>query len=122
MIRIGGPDESDVERAALRLRDELRTLAVDDVSPVASGQAPDGTRAPSVADVGALLVSLGPSVQLLTTLVRTTRDWLARGTTPHTVRLTIDGDALELGAATSEQQDRLVDEWVRTHGLPAPTP
>ena len=98
-----GPDE-DLERGSLRLRDELLGLSVDDVRPVTHDEAPPGSRGPSVAEVGTLLVSLGPSLQLLESVVHSIASWLRRDRSVSAVKVSIDGDVLELSAATSEQQ------------------
>jgi hypothetical protein len=114
-----GADE-DLERGALRLRDELLALPVDDVRPVTHGEAPAGSRGPSVAEIGALLVSLGPSVQLLQTVVGGITSWLRRDRSVSGVTVSIDGDVIELTAATSEQQTQLVDAWLARHGGSTP--
>lgn len=110
-----GPDEG-LEQGALRLRDELLGLAVDDVRPVDAGEAPPGSRGTSVAEIGTLLVSLGPSVQLLQSVVQGITSWLRRDRSVSAVKVSIDGDVLELRAATSEQQSRLVDAWLARQG------
>ena len=111
-----GPDE-DLEQGALRLRDELLGLAVDDVRPAARGRGTArAAAAPSVAEIGTLLVSLGPSVQLLQSVVQGITSWLRRDRSVSAVKVSIDGDVLELSAATSEQQSRLVDAWLARHG------
>jgi hypothetical protein len=38
----------------------------------------------------------------------------------RTVRLEVDGDVLELTGTTTAVQDRLVDEWIRTHARDMP--
>ena len=72
-----------------------------------------------LAAVGALLVQVKGSVELVTTVVGVLRSWLRRGSSPRrTVRISIDGRTLELSAASDEQQQRLVEEFVRAlpHG------
>jgi hypothetical protein len=107
-------DDAALERGSIQLSRELGELDVDSVSGLSAGEAPDGTRGGPVAVLGALLVSLHPSTVLLTSLVHTVRGWLTRGGN-RTVRLEVDGDVLELTGTTSAVQDRLVDEWIRTH-------
>ncbi|WP_456826257.1 hypothetical protein [Cellulomonas sp. P5_E12] len=116
-VRLVAPGADDeLERGASRLRDELLGLSVDDVRPVAGGDAPEGTRGPSVAELGALLVSLGPSLQLLRSVVQGITSWLQRNQAVAAVTVSIGGDTIELSAATSEQQERLVDAWLARHG------
>jgi hypothetical protein len=114
-------DESDdaaaLERGAIQLRHELGELDVVDVSPLPGGPAPDGSRSASIAALGALAVSIQPSAKLLLSLVQTVRGWLTRGGAGgnRTVRIEVGGDVLELTGTSSKVQDRLVDEWIRTH-------
>jgi len=77
------------------------------------------TKGLDLAAVGALLVQVKGSVELVTTVVGVLRSWLRRGSSPRrTVRISIDGRTLELSAASDEQQQRLVEEFVRAlpHG------
>jgi hypothetical protein len=105
----------ELERGALQLGDELRGLDVDAVGPLVEGEAPDGSRGPAAAALGGLLVSLHPGAGVLAALVGTVRAWLRRPGAAHTVRLEVDGDVLELTGTTTEVQERLVEEWIRTH-------
>jgi hypothetical protein len=64
--------------------------------------------------VGAMLVTLAQSPQLLTTVFDVVCNWLGRlrGGAPCTVRVEMDGDVLELSNASVEQQDRLIGAFV----------
>jgi hypothetical protein len=69
-----------------------------------------------VAIVGALLIALGQSADGLRSVVAAIRDWLSRGDgTRRTVRLELDGDALELSQAGPAEQDRLIELFVSRH-------
>jgi hypothetical protein len=109
----------ELERGALQLGDELRGLDVDAVGPLVEGEAPDGSRGPAAAALGALVVSLHPTGAVLAALVGTVRAWLRRPGAAHTVRLEVGGDVLELTGTTTEVQERLVEEWIRTHAADA---
>lgn len=112
-------DGADAERAdqlAGHLREELLGLDVDDVIRAPGGEAPPGTRAVDVAAVGALLVTLSGAAASINEIVTVVRGWLARGSTPRTVRIEVDGDVLELSGVSQAQQDELVDLFVRRHG------
>jgi hypothetical protein len=108
-------DAAMLERASIQLSQELGELDVDSVAGLPGGQAPDGSRSGSVAALGSLLVSLQPSTAVLASLVKTVRGWLTRGGTNRTVRLEVGGNVLELTGTTSALQERLVDEWIKTH-------
>lgn len=88
------------------LRDELQ-LDVEDVTALPAGEPPPGARVFNVGIVGALLVALGQSADGLSRVVSVIRDWLRRGDgTRRTVRLELDGDALELPQASAADQER----------------
>ncbi len=118
MIRVveDGADAERADQLAGHLREELLGLDVDDVTRAPGGEAPPGTRAVDVAAVGALLVTLGGAAASINEIVAVVRGWLARGSTPRTVRIEMDGDVLELSGASLAQQDELVDLFVRRHG------
>ena len=110
---------ADAERlAALTgyLRAELLQLDVEDVTTSQTGAAPPGARVVGVAAVGALLVALGQSADGLRAVVSAISAWLRRGEgTGRTVRLELDGDALELTQASAAEQERLIELFVSKH-------
>jgi hypothetical protein len=110
---------ADAERlAALTgyLRGELLQLDVDDVTALQAGEPPPGSRGFDVATVGALLIALGQSAEGLRSVVAAIRDWLRRGEgTQRTVRLELDGDALELSQASTADQAQLIELFVARH-------
>jgi hypothetical protein len=107
-------DLEELDQLTRSLRRELLELDVDSVEQATAGPAPDGTRGLEVAAVGALLVKAQASAELLGKLVGLVRGWLrgARGES-RTLRLTIDGQSIELIQATDAQQQQLVDEFIR---------
>ncbi len=107
-----GADPERLDELTLMLRGELMEIAAD-VRPVSGGEAPPGTRAIDIATVGALLVAVKGSVESVNAIVSAVRSWLRRGTTPRVVELTIAGTTLRLDAASEQQQQQLVDEFVR---------
>jgi hypothetical protein len=51
------------------------------------------------------------------------KSWLHRGTpkkTPQVLKLTMNGQSIELSAATTDQQQRLVDAFVAAAADPKP--
>lgn len=98
-------DELDRMASALR-RDILGIPEVAQVSPVSAGAPPPGTRAVDVAAIGAFLVTVKPSVQLLGKVVGVVRAWLGRSQT-GTLKITVNGSTLEL-TPTQQQQEELV--------------
>jgi hypothetical protein len=103
------------------LRSEL--LDVDEVSEVrraSAGEPPPGARAVDAAAIGALVVAVEPTITALSHVVSVVRDWLShRGDTQpqgKSVRITVNGQSIELGAATAAQQQALVDEFIQAAG------
>ena len=118
-VRVGvvedGADGARLEELALLLRQDLLTLDVRSVEPVADGDAPPGTRGGLAAIAGLLSVSLVPGMQAVGAVVAVVRDWLRRSGGGRTVKLSMDGDTIELTGVSDEVQQRLVDAWVRKH-------
>jgi hypothetical protein len=110
-----GSDDARLEELALLLRQELLALDVRAVEPYHEGEAPDGSRSGLAAVAGVLSVSLAPGLQALGGVVAVVRAWLRRSGSGRTVKVTIDGDTIELSGASDAVQQQLVDAWVRKH-------
>ncbi len=114
-----------VDNLARDLRLELLELDVDSVSPVSGEPAPEGSKGLELAAIGALLVHVKDSLPVLNAVVTATRQWLARASSSgRSLKVTVDGRTLELSAATAEQQQQLVAEFIRSlpaHGHPDTT-
>jgi len=110
-----GPDADaeEVTEATLQLRRELLDVDVEAVELPRGGEPPPGTRAVELAALGALAVTMANS-QLLSHVVAAVRSWLA-GSPRRSIKLELDGDALELTGLSSAEQRRLADEWLRRH-------
>ena len=106
-------DDEEVAEATLQLRRELLDLEVDAVELASAGDAPPGTRGVELAALGALLVTVSQS-QLIGPVVAAIRSWLSGGP-QRSIKLELDGDAIELTGVSSKEQRRLVDEWLRRH-------
>ena len=73
-------------------------------------------RAFDAAAVGALLIALGQSAEGLRSVVSVIGNWLRRGdATRRTVRLELNGDALELSQASVADQARLIELFIGRH-------
>ncbi|MFE1879503.1 hypothetical protein [Streptomyces diastatochromogenes] len=112
-----GAEAERVEQLTGYLRQELLSAGVaDDVRAAPAGETPPGARCVDVALVGSLLVGLGKSLTELGQVVSVLRDWLGRfGDTRPSLTLTVDGDTLEISAATDEQVARAVEIFTRKH-------
>jgi hypothetical protein len=111
-----GPEHDAEELAELtqRLRDELLELDVDAVEPATGGAAPDGAKGLELLAVGGLVVRFAMKANILRTVVDATVGWLGRQQA-RSVKLTLDGDTLELTGVSSDEQQRLIELWVARH-------
>ena len=111
-----GPDADAEELAELtrRLRAELLELDVDAVEPATAGPAPTGAKAVELLAIGGLVVRFAMRSEVLRSVVDATTAWLGRQQ-GRSVKLTLDGDTLEVTGVSSDEQRRLVDLWVARH-------
>ncbi|MFG2120317.1 hypothetical protein [Streptomyces sp. NPDC048710] len=112
-----GAEAERVEQLTGYLRQELLSAgAADDVRAVPAEETPPGARCVDVALVGSLLVGLGNSLTGLGQVMNVLRDWLGRfGDTRPSLTLTLDGDTLEISAATDEQVADAVKIFLEKH-------
>ncbi|MGW1564293.1 effector-associated constant component EACC1 [Streptomyces sp. NPDC002144] len=110
-----GADPETVDRSARQLRAELAELGAARLE--AAGPPPPGAKGDAVT-VGAIVVALSASGGVLTALVDTLRDWLARRAAGDRVSVTIDGDTLELDRATAAERAAVVEAYVGRHSAP----
>ncbi|MEP6665056.1 MAG: hypothetical protein ABJA81_01295 [Nocardioidaceae bacterium] len=108
--------DADAERldvVARGVRRDLLELDVESVVPASAGEAPPGTRGIELAAVGALLVTVKGSVELVSKVVSVVKSWLGSSPAPdRSLRMTVDGRTLVLSDPTDAQQQQLVDEYV----------
>lgn len=111
-----GPDYDAEELLALtqRLRGELLGLDVDAVGLRVAGEAPEGAKGVELLAFGGLAIQFALKSSVLRSVVDTTVAWLGRQQA-RSVKLTLDGDALEVTGISSEEQSRLVEQWVARH-------
>lgn len=110
-----GPDSDPEEIAELtqRLRGQLLDLDVEAVEVAPGGPAPEGAKG-SLSSVGALVVHSTMLASVLRSVVDTTVAWLGRQRA-RSVKLTLDGDTLEVTGLSTDAQSRLVEQWVARH-------
>ncbi len=111
-----GPDHDaeDLLELTQRLRGELLELDVDAVALEGQGEAPAGAKGVELLAFGGLVVRFALNSTVLKSVVDTTVGWLGRQQA-RSVKLTLDGDTLEVTGVSSDQQSRLIDEWVARH-------
>ena len=108
------PDAEAVEldEATAQLREELLELDVDAVHQPRGEPPPPGARAAEVALLGTLLVGVGR--EAVAAVVRTIEAWVARRSS-RTVKVTLDGDSIELGNVSDDDQRRLIESFLARH-------
>lgn len=107
------PDERD--RLARQLRAELRDLDLDTITDASWREAPPGAKGAELTDWGVWLVTLGASGGVLTSLISVAKDWLDRHGKGNRIKITIDGDTIELDEASAAEQAALLTAFVQRH-------
>ena len=115
-----GSDTDTEELAQLSglLRAEFLDLDVDAVRQPVRGKAPEDAKGADLLAAGQLIVGLVASPEVLASIIDTVRSWLGRNRA-RSVKLTLDGDTLEVTGASSAEQQRLIDLWVTRHATNA---
>jgi hypothetical protein len=111
-------DAEELAQATDRLRAELLDLDVDAVQQPVRGEAPVDSKSGGLLAVGELVVRLVTSAEALISVISGIRSWLGRNRI-RSVKLTLDGDALEVTGVSSAEQDRLIEMWVTRHAAGA---
>jgi len=108
-----GADAERLEDLAGVLGEEILAAGLGSVSVARGSVPPPGSRAVDVAAVGGLLVSVSGSVDVLRHLVGAVRAWLGRSPAERSVELAVGGMRLRVSNASADQQERLVEEFIR---------
>lgn len=116
----GSPEFDREEEAHLleELRARLLDLDVDSVSRPHGEARAEGAKSGGVVTWGTLIVSFS-SPAVLAAVVGAVRAWALRRHT-HAVKLTLDGDVLEVTGLAPGDEQRLVDAWLARHRTPEP--
>jgi hypothetical protein len=116
-----GADAERLDVLTGYLRRDLVQLDLEDVAALRAGPPPPGARSFDAVAIGGLIVAVGGSVDGLRQTVSAIRSWLGRGDgVRRSVRLELDGDALELSEVSAEDQDRLIELFVSRHTAAKP--
>lgn len=111
-----GPDcdAEDLAELTQRLRGELLDLDVDAVELATEGEAPVGAKGVELIAIGGLVVRFVMKATVLRSVVDATVAWMTRQQA-RSVKLTLDGDTLEVTGVSSDEQSRLIELWVARH-------
>jgi hypothetical protein len=116
-IELSGPDQADDEELwayTQLLRRDLLALDVDDVTSVREAAGPDGAKDGGVLAVGMLVVRFVLRQDVLAHIIGGVRSWLHR-TKSGAIKVTIDGDSIEVSDTTSSERERLIELWIARH-------
>jgi hypothetical protein len=105
-------DAAEFEDETALLRSEILELDVASVQRPSGGPAPEGTRAGEVAVVGTLLVGAGK--EMIVPLIRAIEAWVTRRRV-RSVKLTLEGDSIEVSNASSDDQRRMIEAFISRH-------
>lgn len=107
-------DAEELGRLVGWLQEELTDTDAQWVEVPPQGPAPVGAKAVEMLAVGKLIVAAARSVASLQSVALAVRSWVGRSAV-RSVKLSLDGDVLELTAITNEEQRLLIDTWVSRH-------
>src|SRR6266581_5628063 len=107
VLSIGVDEDADQPELTAWLRQELLELDVESVESVKMGEIPPGAKGLEAIGIGALVVGLAQSADMLKAVVDTVQSWLA-GHHGRTVKVEMDGDTLEVTGVSSSAQQRLI--------------
>jgi hypothetical protein len=97
-----------------RLRAELREVHLHAERQTADARPSVGEKGDGNTATAVVLALVAPG-GVLPSLVALVQDWLGRQSAGHRVSITIGGDTAVFDDATPEQQQRLIDAFVRRH-------
>lgn len=117
-VQVSSPeaDQKELERLAQQLRRELLELDVENVETPKEGEAPAGAKGVDFIAIGSLLVETVTSSALLGAVVKVIQSWVAarRG---RSVRIGLGDDFIEVSGVSSDDQRRLIEQWIANHAV-----
>jgi hypothetical protein len=112
ILEVGTDESLDAEELVAitdELQEELLDANVNDVRTLASGEPPRGAKAGEALEFGTLIVTLSPII--LESVVGIVRSWVSRRGS-RSIKMKIGEDTLEMSGLTSQEQSRLIEEWL----------
>lgn len=111
--------DSDDERLmelTTNLLEELEQLDVETIGTPTQTSVQKGAKSGDVVYWGQLFLTLAASGGVLTSVIATAKAWLLRQT-ECSIKVEMDGDVLEIKGVDSEDQRRIIDQWLARHPL-----
>ena len=111
VLPVADSDAEELADLAGGLRADLLGVDAASAVPLTAEDAPEGAKGLGTV-AGWLLVQFG-TPDGLHAVMAAVRLWTSR--TRRTVEVSIDGDLIKVTAATSQQQQQLIDAWLARH-------
>jgi hypothetical protein len=109
-------DAEELDALTSGLRRQLLQLDVESVERAEGPPPPPGARAAEAISLGTLLVTLTSTPELLRALLGSVRAWLSRSAA-RSVKVKLGDSELEVTGISSEQQQRLIADWISHHAV-----
>ena len=115
VLPVADSDAEELADLAGQLQAELLGVDAASVAPLPAEPVPEGAKGLDGTLAGWLLVQFGTpdGLRSVVAVVATVRGWASR--TGRTVEVSIGGDVLRVTAATSQQQEKIIDTWLARH-------
>lgn len=107
-------DAQELEHLTQQLRNELLELNVESADLVQAGEKPSQAKVGDPISWGTILVTLLATGGVVTTLINAIQSWLTRNER-RSITLEIDGNKLQITGISSEEQQQLIDAWIKRH-------
>ncbi|TDW21254.1 effector-associated constant component EACC1 [Kribbella kalugense] len=105
-------DPEIADRGIRQLRRELRAYELEMRAVEVTD--PEGSKGDATA-FNAVAIALGGAGGTVPYLISVLRDWIGRRSTSQRVQLTIGADSIEVDAASAEEQQQLIEAFLRKH-------
>ncbi|MEH1893130.1 MAG: hypothetical protein V7K92_28185 [Nostoc sp.] len=107
-------DAQELEQLTQQLRNELLELNVESADLVQAGEEPDKAKVADPISWGTIIVTLLATGGVVATLINAIQSWLTRHER-RSITLEIDGNKLQITGISSEEQQQLIDAWIKRH-------
>jgi hypothetical protein len=111
VLPVADSDAEELADLAAGLQSELLDVDAASVAPLPAEAVPEGAK--GLGDVAGWLAAQFVTLDGLRAAVAAVRGWSSR--TGRTVEVSMGGDVLKVTGVTSQQQDKLIDDWLARH-------
>jgi|tagenome__1003787_1003787.scaffolds.fasta_scaffold20960287_3 hypothetical protein len=118
-LGVKGAGAGELDELTRLFGEELRELDVSSVALAEGGNLPAGAKGMGLVAIGSVVVKLLGG-KAFTNVIAAAKAWLARG--ERQVKLTVNGQTLELKSATVAQQEMLITTWMKAVSANSPVP